>query len=107
MVVYGDVEYCYNPCNENNTASDNCNWCDPESNLILDFERYQLTMTVIEVQMCYLLRNFISSLDTVMFDDLILSPAARRSQRGGSVVRIRNVSHLAVSGGQYDQVREY
>ena len=40
VVVYGDVEYCYNPCDENsNSTNDNCNWCDPQSTLIMDFER--------------------------------------------------------------------
>jgi len=83
VVVYGDVEYCYNPCDENsNSTNDNCNWCDPQSTLIMDFE----------------------SLETVMFDDLILSPAVRKSQHGSSIVSMRNVSKLLVSGGRYDNV---
>ena len=38
VVVYGDVEYCYNPCTENST-SDNCNMCDPSSTLTMEFDR--------------------------------------------------------------------
>ena len=39
-----------------------------------------------------------------MFDDLILSPAVRKSQHGSSIVSMRNVSKLLVSGGRYDNV---
>ena len=47
VVVYGDVEYCYNPCDENsNSTNDNCNWCDPQSTLIMDFERCVLRTAI-------------------------------------------------------------
>ena len=47
VVVYGDVEYCYNPCDENsNSTNDNCNWCDPQSTLIMDFERCVLCTAI-------------------------------------------------------------
>ena len=40
MVVYGEVEYCVNPCSgdqgENNTSCDNC---DLDSTLLLEFDR--------------------------------------------------------------------
>ena len=45
-----------------------------------------------------------SSLETVMFDELVLSPGMRRGQHGAAVIRIRNVTNLMVSGGRYDEV---
>ena len=80
VVVYGEVEFCYNPCN--GQERDNCNDCDPDSSLALEFD----------------------SLDRVMFDDLRLSSGAKKGQQGMSSIVMRNVSSLLVSGGQYEGV---
>ena len=78
VVVYGDVEFCYNPCN--GSERENCNQCDPSSSLALEFD----------------------SLERVMLDDLSLSSGARRGQHGASSLKMRSVSSLLVSGGQYE-----
>ena len=49
IVVYGEVEYCEDPCSlvpptakhqEEEEEEDKCNKCDPDSTLLLDFERF-------------------------------------------------------------------
>ena len=72
------MEFCYNPCN--GSERENCNQCDPSSSLALEF----------------------LSLERVMLDDLSL--AAGRGQHGHCSVRMRNVSSLLVSGGQYEDL---
>ena len=46
VVVYGEAEFCVNPCTgdpgENNTT---CNNCDPSSALLLEFDRLVLVLT--------------------------------------------------------------
>ena len=46
VVVYGEAEFCVNPCTgdpaENNT---NCNNCDPSSTLLLEFDRLSFVLT--------------------------------------------------------------
>ena len=41
VVVYGEVEYCQNPCqNLSSQAGQRCNTCNPHSTLSLGFTRY-------------------------------------------------------------------
>ena len=44
VVVYGEAEFCVNPCTgdpgDNNT---NCNNCDPSSTLLLEFDRLSIS----------------------------------------------------------------
>ena len=40
-----------------------------------------------------------------MFDNLILSPENKRNQHGATVVRMKNVTRLLVSGGEYEGVQ--
>ena len=78
ILSFFKVEFCYNPCNLSDR--ENCNQCEPTSSLALEF----------------------LSLGRVMLDDLSLSAAAQRGQHGHSSIRMRNVSSLLVSGGQYE-----
>ena len=72
------MEFCYNPCN--GSDRENCQQCEPTSSLALEF----------------------LSLERVMLDDLSLSSGARRGQHGASSLKMRSVSSLLVSGGQYE-----
>ena len=40
-----------------------------------------------------------------MFDNLILSPGNKRNQHGATAVRMKNVTRLLVSGGEYEGVK--
>jgi len=81
VIIYGHVEYCDNPCSRQPPSKareedKTCNDCDVNSSLFLNF----------------------SNVDSVLFQDLILTP---EKTYGHSYIEAFGVTDFSVEGGRY------